>query len=162
MRYVVNHQVVLSRAPDGPLVAHIGPFAQSQSEQGYARHSLQRQIRLAAGFSHWLQQQGVALRHLSSVHLSRYLRNRVRWPRPCPDDAAALRHLLDFLRGEGLIVAEKIAARQLTPVERCAHAYAQYLRYARALARTTIINYVPFIRGFLADVLALGLSGSHA
>ncbi len=54
MRYIINSQVVLSRAPDGPLVAHIGPFAQSQSVQGYARHSIRQQVRLAAGFSHWL------------------------------------------------------------------------------------------------------------
>ena len=109
------------------------------------------QIRLAAGFSHWLKQQGVALPHINSDHLSRYLRDRARRVRPCPGDAAALRHLLDFLRREGVIAAEKIAARRLTPAERCAHAYAQYLRDARALARATIINYVPFIRGFLTD-----------
>jgi len=60
------------------------------------------------------------------------------------------------LRREGVIAAEKIAVRQLTPVERCALAYAQYLRDARALARTTIINYVPFIRGFLTDRFGTG------
>ena len=50
-----------------------------------------------------------------------------------------------------MIPAEKISARRLTPAERCAQAYAQYLREARALARATIVNYVPFIRGFLTD-----------
>ena len=91
MRCIINDQVVLSRAPDGPLVAHIGPFAQSQSVQGYARHSLHQQVRLAAGFSHWLQQQRVALRHLSSDHLLRYLRDRARRVRRCLSDAATLR-----------------------------------------------------------------------
>jgi site-specific recombinase XerD len=66
-------------------------------------------------------------------------------------DAAALRHLLEFLRSEGVIPAERIPARLLTPAERCAQAYAQYLREARALARATIVNYVPLIRGFLTD-----------
>ena len=156
MRCVINDQVVLSRVPSGPLVAYIGLFAQSQSEQGYARHSLHRQIRVSVGFSYWLQQQGVTLRRLSSDHISRYLRHRPRWPRPHPDDAAALRYLIDLLRREGVIAAEKISARRPTSVERCAHAYAQYLRDARALARTTIINYVPFIRGFLADRFGTG------
>jgi integrase/recombinase XerD len=50
-----------------------------------------------------------------------------------------------------VIAAEKVAARPLTPVENCLHAYAQYLRDARALARATIIDYVSFIRGFLTD-----------
>jgi integrase/recombinase XerD len=156
VRYIINSQVVLSRAPDGPLVAHIGPFAQSQSVQGYARHSIRQQVRLAAGFSHWLQQQRVALRHVSSDHFSRYLCDRARRVRPCSCDVATLRHLLDFLRREGVIGTEKIAARRLTPAERCVQEYAQYLRDARALARTTIINYVPFIRGFLADRFGTG------
>jgi site-specific recombinase XerD len=156
MKCTINNQVVLSRAPGGPLAAHLGLFTQSRSAQGYARGSIHRQVLLAAGFSRWLKQQGVSLRHVSSDHLSRYLRNRARRVRPCLGDAAALRHLLEFLRSEDVIAAEKIAARRLTPVERCAHAYAQYLRDARALARATIINYVPFIRGFLTDRFGAG------
>jgi len=50
-----------------------------------------------------------------------------------------------------VIAAEKVSARRLTPAERCAHAYAQHLHEARDLARATIVNYVPFIRGFLTD-----------
>ena len=56
---------------------------------------------------------------------------------------------MEFLRREGVIAAEKISARRLTPVERCVQAYAQHLRDARALASATVVNYVPFIRGFL-------------
>lgn len=56
MKCVINNEVVLSRAPDGPVAAHIGAFAQSQSTQGYTRSSLHRQVLLAAGFSHWLKQ----------------------------------------------------------------------------------------------------------
>jgi len=156
VKYIINNQVVLSRALEGPLAAHIGPFAQSQSAQGYARSSIHRQVLLAAGLSHWLQQQGVALRHVSSDHLSRYLQGRTRRARSRQGDAATLRRLLDFLRREGVIAAEKIAARRPTPAEGCAHEYALYLRDARALARTTIINYVPFIRGFLTDRFGAG------
>jgi hypothetical protein len=65
-------------------------------------------------------------------------RGRARRVRPCSCDAATLRHLLDFLHREGVIGTEKIAARRLTPAERCVQEYAQYLRDARALARTTI------------------------
>ena len=125
MRYIINSQVVLSQAPDGPLVAHIGPFAQSQSVQGYARHSIRQQVRLAAGFSHWLQQQRVALGYIRSDHLSRYLCDRARRVRPCSCDVATLRHLLDFLRREGVIGTEKIAARRLTFVTVGCHSLSQ-------------------------------------
>jgi integrase/recombinase XerD len=151
VKCIIDNVVVLSRAPEGPLVAHIGPFAGSRSAQGYARDSIHRQVLIAAGFSRWLQDKRVALRHIRSDHASRYLRDRARRVRPGRGDVAALRYLIDFLRREGVIPAEKNAAPRPTPAERCAYAYAQHLREARALARTTIINYVPFIRGFLTS-----------
>lgn len=151
MKYLINDEVVLLRAPEGPLAAHIGAFAKARSAQGYAPDSIHRQVLLAARFSDWLQQKRVALRHVSSDHPTRYLRDRARRVRPCAGDAAALRHLMDFLRREGVIAAATVSARRLSPAESCAHAYAQYLREARALTNATIANYVPFIRGFLTD-----------
>ena len=98
MKRIINNQVVLSRAPQGPLASHIGPFARSLSEQGYTLYSIHRQVLLAACFSRWLRQQGVALRSITSDHPPRYLLYRARQVRPCLGDAATLRHLLDFLR----------------------------------------------------------------
>jgi site-specific recombinase XerD len=76
--------------------------------------------------------------------------------RPSRGDPAALSHLIDFLRREGVLPAEKISAPHLTPAERCAQAYEQYLREVRALARATIVNYLPFIRDFLKDCFGDG------
>jgi integrase/recombinase XerD len=156
MKCVINDQVVLSRALEGPLGPHIGAFAESRSALGYARWSMQREVRLAAGFSRWLKHEGIALRHVGGDHVSRYLRDRARQVRPHRGDAAGLRHLLDFLRREGVIAAEKIPARRLSPAEGCAQEYARYLQEARALAGPTIVNYVPFIRGFLTDRFGSG------
>lgn len=149
MRCIINDQVVLSRPPGGPMATHIRAFAASRTALGYARSSLQREIRLAAGFSQWLKEKGIGLQRVDALQVSRYLRDRRRKVRPRPGDAAALRHLLEFLRHEGLIAAEPIVARRLTPAERFGRAYEQYLRDVRALARATITNYVPFIQGFL-------------
>ena len=123
----------------------------SLSEQGYSLYSIHRQVLLAACFSRWLKQQGVALRSITSDHPRRYLRYRARQVRPSPGDVAALRHLLDFLRCKGVIPAEKMSACALTPAERYTQAYEHHLREARGLASATIANYVPFIRGFLED-----------
>jgi integrase/recombinase XerD len=159
MNSIINNQIILSRAPEGPLATHIGPFAGSLREQGYSLGSIHRQVLLAACFSRWLKQQGVAKRSLTSDHPPRYLRNRAQQVRPCRGDAAALRHLLDFLRSERVIPTEKkVSARLLTPAERCSQAYEQHLREARGLARATIINYVPFIRSFLKDRFGSGLA----
>ncbi len=149
MRSVLANQPILSRIPEGPIAPHIGPFAEFLSAQGYALTSIHRQVHLAACFSRWLEQKRVGLQRITSGHSNRYLRYRAGQVKPCLGDAAALRHLIDFLRGEGLIPAERIPVRRLTPVERCTQAYEQYLRDARALAEATILNYVPFIHSFL-------------
>ena len=72
---------------------------------------LHRQVLLAACFSEWLRQREVALRGITSDHPQQYLRYRARRVRPSRGDAAALRHLLDFLRGERVIPAEKRCPR---------------------------------------------------
>jgi integrase/recombinase XerD len=151
VRIGINDQVVLSRAPDGPLAKYIGMFAKSQGAQGYAPYSIRRHVMLATCFSRWLEKTGVPLHHISSDHPSQYLRYRARRLHPVGGDTAALRHLIDFLRSEGAIAAEKVPPQRLTPVERCAQTYWQYLAEARALATATMVNYVPLIRGFLKD-----------
>lgn len=149
MKCLIDNDVVLARAPDGPLAAYIGTFAESQRTLGYAPGSIHRQALLAACFSHWLKRQGVALRQVRSDHTLRFLRCRARRVRIAPGNAAALRHLLEFLRGQGVIRAERIPVPHLTAVGRCVLSYVQYLRDMRALANATIVNYVPFVRGFL-------------
>lgn len=151
MKCIIDCQVVLSRAPEGPLASHIGPFARSLSKQGYSLYSIHQQVRLAACFSRWLKQQGVGLHSITSDHPPRYLRYRARHARPSQGDVAALRHLLEFLRSEGVIPAEKISASPLSPAERCTQGYEHHLREVRGLANATITNYVPFVRSFLED-----------
>ena len=114
MKYVINDQVVSLRAPEGPLAVYIGSFSNWASEQGYALHSLQRRILIAAGFSRWLAAKAVRLRSLSSAHAAQYLRYRARRLRIREGDATALSQLLDFLRHQGAIPAEKIRRRRLS------------------------------------------------
>ena len=140
MKCIVENQVVLSQPPEGPIAAHIGSFAKSMSEQGYSLASIHRQVFLAACFSRWLKQKGVRLRIICSDHPAQYLRYRARHARLCQGDAAALRHLIDFLRSDGLIPCEKRVTCRPTPAERCALAFGRHLLEERALAHAAIIN----------------------
>jgi integrase/recombinase XerD len=151
MKYIINDDVVLSRPLEGPLAGQIAAFAKWARDQGYAQQSRYRRVLLAAGFSRWLGRQGVRLGRVSSEHPARYLRSRARRVQVHSGDTAALRQCLDFLRRHGVIPAEKITPRRLTAVEHTAQAFERYLRDERALADATVVNYVPFIRGFLAD-----------
>ena len=157
MKYIVNEKVVLSGPPEGPLAAYIGSFTDWVNEQGFASSSLWHRVHLAACFSAWLGNQGIRLGNISSDHPAQYLRYRARRVRPQGADRAALKHLIEFLCGQGVIPPQKaLPARELIPVERCAQAFEQYLREERALATETIIYYVPFIRSFLKDRFGSG------
>ena len=52
-------------------------FADAASRQGYTRSSIGRRIRLAAGFSRWLGQEGIELSCIGSEHPAQYLRYRM-------------------------------------------------------------------------------------
>lgn len=151
MKKKIDNQIVLTQPPEGPIAGYIVSFAKSLSQQGYTRRSIYRQALLAACFSRWLKQKGVVLRGITPDHPLRYLRYRARQLRPYRGDAAALKHLLDFLRSKSAVPARKSSLRAMTPAERSTQAFEHYLRESRGLARATIVNYVPFVRSFLKD-----------
>ena len=151
MKFIINDQVVLLRAPEGPLAPYIVSFSKWAIGQGYAPCSLRRRIRIAVGFSRWLAEKSVRLHRVSSRHFDQYLRYRARRQRICEGDATALKQLLDFLRDRDVIPVEKMRQRRLSPVEQRVHAFERYLREERVLATATIVNYVRFIREFLKD-----------
>lgn len=156
MKCIISDDVVLSRPLGGPLSAHISGFAQWVRGEGYALYSRHRQVRLAACFSHWLGQESIDLSRINSEHAGRYLRSRACQVKICRGDAAALRQFIDFLHCQGVIPAEKIPPRQPSPVEQAVREFESYLLNDRALTRATAINYVPFVRAFLAGRFAKG------
>jgi integrase/recombinase XerD len=156
MSFVINSQVVLSHSPEGPLARYVGSFADSLGAIGYAAPSIRHQVRIAACFSQWLGQRAVTPRGITPVDLTRYLRYRARRRRPCLGDRAALTHLMEFLRREGVVPAEGIGVGERSPIDRCTDAYQEYLREGRALATATIVSYVPFVRDFLKHRFGTG------
>lgn len=160
MRHRINEQVVLlcmpKGGPDGPIASYLHSFAQSLSEQGYSRRYLRRQVMLAACFSRWLKQRRVQRSCVTSEHPSRYLRYRYRERQAAEGDSGALDHLMTFLRTKRVIQEKKSSTPPPVPAERSAQAYGQYLRQDRALAKATIINYVPCIVDFLKGCFGAG------
>ena len=156
MKFIVNDQVVLLRAPEGPLAPYIVLFSKWAIGQGYSLCSLRRRIWIAVSFSRWLVEKSVRLRSVSSWHFDQYLRYRTRRQDIHRGDATALKQLLDFLRRHDAIPAEKTRQRRPSPVEQLVRAYERYLREERALATATIVNYVRFIREFLKDCFGRG------
>ncbi|MBW8832009.1 MAG: tyrosine-type recombinase/integrase [Burkholderiales bacterium] len=156
MKFVINSQVVLSRAPEGPIAPYLGMFADSLDAMGYSLQWLHRQVMLGSCFSQWLKQKGVVLQDITSDHVRRYLRYRARRAQPRGDDHAALAHLVYFLHREGVVPEERRAVPDPFSVDHCIHAYEVYLREARALATVTIVCYVGFVREFLKHRFGTG------
>lgn len=156
MTYIINDRLSLLRPPEGPLAPYVSSFSTWAEGQGYSLRSVRQKVRIAAGFSCWLAERSIRLRSVSSRHCARYLRYRGRERHIWDGDAAALRHLLYFLRDQGVIPAERIRRRRLSPVEGCARAFGRYLGEERLLTNETIRNYVPFIHDFLGDRFGTG------
>ena len=73
MKGVINDQIVLLRAPKGPLVVYLDRFASATSKKVYAIRSVHRQVFLAVDFSRWLKQEGIKLRGMSNDCPKQYL-----------------------------------------------------------------------------------------
>ena len=156
MKCIIGEDVVLSRPLEGPLSAHIAGFAKWVSEEGYALYSRHRQVRLAACFSRWLGEKGADVSNIGSEHVVRYLRTHPRQVKIARGDAAALRYFLDFLRRQGVIPPERISPHSISHVEQVVQEFQRYLLNDRALAPSTVINYAPFVRGFLSNCFGRG------
>lgn len=48
VKYVIHNQVVLARAPEGPLAAYLVAFANALGAQGYSVERLKVQVRIAS------------------------------------------------------------------------------------------------------------------
>jgi len=157
MKYVVNNHVVLMRPPEGPLAAFVRPFSDWVSGQGYQLDSLRQRVRIAVDFSRWLEGQAPQPTNVQAQHWTRYLRDRIRHQEMHRGDAIALEQFREFLCRQGVIPPEKkMLPSRLTAVERCTQDFEQYLREERLLAPATIVNYVPFIVGFLKACFGTG------
>jgi integrase/recombinase XerD len=96
VKCVIGSNIVQSQAPESPVAAYVGPFAESLLEQGYASPTIHRQVLLAASFCGWLARRQLLLRGMSSDLVPQYLRYRFRLVRPSRGHAA-LKHFLEFL-----------------------------------------------------------------
>ena len=145
----------LRQKREGPLGAHIDEFAQQLSEQGYSQQCACRRLQLIAELSRWLWQREWAVKDLTVTKVENFLRFRV-WPRPVRrGDAAGLKAFLGWLLRKGLVAAS------VSPIEKTAMGkllgdFSSYLRQERALASTTVANYIFLTKKFLTHRFGTG------
>lgn len=150
MKQVVERLWVLRREPEGPLAPYLDAFATDLDEQGFKRHLLGRQIRVAANFSRWLQGEGVAAQHATEVYVQRFLHGHAQQRSVRYGEFATLRRLIAFLSRMD-VISPSLDRHPATPVQQAVAAFAVYLRQERALCDRTLVQYCPFIERFLSE-----------
>jgi integrase/recombinase XerD len=150
MNQVVDRLWVLLHDPEGPLVPYLDSFVRSLDEQGFKRHLLGRQIRVAANFSKWLQAEEVAARDVTDEHARRFFECSARQQSVRRGEFATVRRLMDFL-GQLGVIRPLPEHEEATPIQRAVAAFATYLREERELSEKTLIQYCPFIERFLSE-----------
>jgi len=140
----------IERLRQGPLSEYLDAYATVVAEQGYRHDSIRQQIVVITDFSRWLKQKRMAVRHLDSKVVDRFLRSRRRRQRVRRGDPKALQRLLTMLRQKGVVkphqppTADNAKARIVAEFRR-------YLLQERGLSPSTLLNYVPVVEQFLSE-----------
>lgn len=140
----------IERLRQGPLSEHLDAYAAAVAEQGYAHHSIGRQIVAIADFSLWLKHKHIEIEALDDQVVDRFLRLRRRQQLVGRGDPKALDRMLSLLRQKGIVkpcqpaVADN-ARSTITAEFHC------YLLRELGRSLSTAKNYVPFIDRFLTE-----------
>ena len=120
------------------------PFVEDLLARGYARATIRLHVEVIEHFGRWLGHQGIPIRYLSTVHISRFLRfhlPRCGCARPATKRRqhcrAALRRLADFLRDRKQIRQCTSRTPVLQPVDQLVAAYEQHMKRVCGFADTT-------------------------
>ena len=149
MEHFFKDAKAMARFRDNPLGIYIDAFADWLHEQGYTHFSGNPRIRIAAGFSNWVQQNDIPVKNITEAHVQQYLSSRKQ--RPVNDDVPGLNRFVDLLRRHGVIENVDVPLPKPNAVQLLADEFARYLRQERALTAGATYNYTKFARRFLAD-----------
>ena len=134
----------------GPLAVFAPGFRAELVRQGYRSGSAADQLRLMAHASRWLAERGLQVGDLTEVRVAQLMSERRASGRSRLLSPRAIRPLLLYLRGLG-VVPTAVEAAPSTAAESLLERYSLYLLERRGLAPSSVRNYVGVARVFLAD-----------
>lgn len=138
---------ILRRHRAGFFGAYLDEYTSIEKAQGYPRQTVRSHCYVFRIFGNWLERRGLAIAHLDDELIGEFWRKQRRVPRVQNTGTKPLRRLLEYLRGKGLVPAQKAAVR--TEASALAHRYGEYLLHDRALAADTASRQIPVIEHFL-------------
>jgi len=143
--------LALARSATGPLAPHLPTFVATLIEQRYAVVGVRAKAWAAVAFDAWLSARGVRLADVSDAHITRFHRRRYRprsdcRARPRVHEPTALRHLLRYLRAQGV---GGVPASAALAADELVDGFEQFLFRDRDLAATTVRGYLRTARAFV-------------
>lgn len=124
-------------------------FIGSMEQRGYQRYTIYRSIEIALPFAEYARAMGIRVQALSDAVIERYLHvRRHRESRWC------LRHMMDYLRGLGVLRAS--SARRGPPSPALVVEYETFLRDHRGIADGRAAVHGIHIAAFLKDLGPIG------
>ena len=139
----------IERLRQGPLSEYLDAYAASVTEQGYARHSIRRQIVTIADFSWWLRRKHIELRDLDGRVVDRFLRLRRRQQRLGRGDPKTLQRMLTLLCEKGAVKCPPTVPQ--TARSKVVTEFQCYLSQDLGRSPSTLKNYIPFVDQFLLE-----------
>ena len=133
----------------GPLSSFASGFRADLGRRGYRPGPAGMQLQLMADTSRWLADRGLGADDLTALRVERLMVERRAAGCAHLVSPRAMRPVLDYLRGVGVVPAGIVAA-PLTPSEALIERYAVYLVERRGVSSSTVRNYVGVARVFLS------------
>jgi len=146
---------LLDRLRVGPLASYLDTYLKSIEQEGYLPSSVPMQMYAIARFSNWLGGSQLDLHQLDEAIVERFLRRHENVVHSA--EAAPLRRFLAMLRAIGVTAAKPLEPRNCR--QQFIDKYRSYLLRERGLAKTSLLNYVPFAEQFLSS--RFGQSGMN-
>ena len=141
----------------GPLAGHVDDFADWLADQGYARKTGRRKLRLVGQFGLWLEDQGLDLPALDDARLEQFRSFRSRLGKYTANVMSDGRELLTWLREAERVAPIGSEPSYGDPVGDTVDRFECFLFDERGASLNTVQAYLSTVRAFLGDRFDSGL-----
>ena len=135
----------------GPLSGHVEDFADWLADQGYARITGRRKLRLVGKLSRWMEARQLGLPALDETRLERFRTSQSRLGKDTTKMTSDGRELLSWLRQTERLTPTEPEPSHDDPVAETAHRYERFLFDERGASLSTVQTYLSTVRTFLGD-----------